>query len=243
MKAMDPKEKIILALDVDHFEEAQRLVLEFKDHVGMFKVGKQLFTHCGPKIVDFIKLKGSKVFLDLKYHDIPNTVAKASVEAARLGVDMLNVHTAGGLSMMREARISLHDATKEWLMPRPKIIGVTVLTSMDDEELRRVGIEMPVRDLVRKRALLAKEAGLDGVVASGEELEIIRETCGRDFVIVTPGVRIDEKKDDQKRVTTPKNAIEKGATYIVLGRAITASKTPVELLDQVISDIRNVPSH
>ncbi len=240
---MDLREKIILALDVEHFEEAQKLVLQFRDHVGMFKVGKQLFTHCGPKIVDFIKLKGSKVFLDLKYHDIPNTVAKASVEAAKLGVDMLNVHTAGGLAMMREARAALHDATKELLISRPRIIGVTVLTSMDDEELKRVGIEMPMGELVRKRALLAKEAGLDGVVASGQELETIREACGRDFVIVTPGVRIDEKKDDQKRITTPRNAIEKGATYIVLGRAITASKSPLELLDQVIKDIRDVSTH
>jgi orotidine-5'-phosphate decarboxylase len=240
---MDPKEKIILALDVEHFEEAQKLVLEFRDHVGMFKVGKQLFTHCGPKIVDFIKLKGSRVFLDLKYHDIPNTVAKASIEAAKLGVDMLNVHTAGGLAMMKEARTALHDATKELLIPRPKIIGVTVLTSMDEEELKRVGIEMPVRELVRKRALLAKEAGLDGVVASGQELETIREACGRDFVIVTPGVRIDEKTDDQKRVTRPKDAIEKGATYIVLGRAITASKNPETLLRQIIEDIRSVSAH
>jgi orotidine-5'-phosphate decarboxylase len=240
---MDPKEKIILALDVEHFDEAQRLVLQFRHHVGMFKVGKQLFTHCGPKIVDFIKLKGSKVFLDLKYHDIPNTTAKASIEAAKLGVDMLNVHTAGGLTMMREARTALHDACKELRIPRPKIIGVTVLTSMDDEELKRVGIEMPVRELVGKRALLAKEAGLDGVVASGQELETIRERCGRDFVIVTPGVRIDENKNDQKRVTTPRNAVEKGATYIVLGRAITAADSPEELLNQVIRDIRDASGH
>jgi orotidine-5'-phosphate decarboxylase len=240
---MDPKEKIILALDVEHFEEAQRLVLEFREHVGMFKVGKQLFTHCGPKIVDFIKLKDSKVFLDLKYHDIPNTVAKASIEAAKLGVDILNVHASGGLTMMKEARLALSAAAKEMNIPRPRIIGVTVLTSLDDEELKRIGIEMSAHDLTRRLALLAQEAGLDGVVASGQDIELIRESCGRDFIIVTPGVRADGKKDDQKRTITPREAILKGATYIVLGRAVTAGDNPKELLARIIKDFGNATSH
>ncbi len=234
---MDPKEKIIFALDVDHFEDAQKLVLEFKDHVGMFKVGKQLFTHCGPKIVDFINMKNSKVFLDLKYHDIPNTVAKAVVEAARLGVELVNVHASGGYGMMSQTREALHDAVKTMGLYRPKVIGVTVLTSLDDAELKRIGFDIPVLDLTKRLALLTKEAGLDGVVAGGSEIEMIRELCGNEFIIVTPGVRIDSGKDDQKRTITPVEAIEKGATYIVLGRAVRNHENPGRLLEKIREDI------
>lgn len=236
---MDPKEKIILALDVEHFEDARRIVMEFKDHVGMFKVGKQLFTHCGPKIVDFITMKNSKVFLDLKYHDIPNTVSKAVIEAARLGVDMLNVHASGGLAMMKEAKTALHIAVKKLQLQHPKIIGVTVLTSIDDNELKHMGIDIPVSRLTKNLALLAKEAGLDGVVAAGSDIEMIRELCGNEFIIVTPGVRIGEKKDDQKRVITPREAILKGATYIVLGRAIMDSENPKALLEKTCEDLKD----
>lgn len=240
---MDPKEKMIFALDVDHFEEAQRLVSAFKDHVGMFKVGKQLFTHCGPKIVDFIKLKKSKVFLDLKYHDIPNTVSKATVEAAKLGVDMLNVHASGGFNMMKEAITALRNAKKSLNIERPRIIAVTVLTSIDDQELKRMGIEIPVFDLVRNLAVLARDAGLDGVVAGGAEIDMIRGLCGPDFVIVTPGIRINEEKGDQKRTITPSGAIVRGATYIVLGRTIRESADPKGLLDRIGREISDAISH
>ena len=239
---MDPKERIIFALDVEHFEEARKLVLEFREHVGMFKVGKQLFTHCGPKIVDFIKLKNSKVFLDLKYHDIPHTVAKAAIEAARLGVDMLNVHASGGFTMMREAKTALYKASKTLQLRRPKIIGVTVLTSIDDAELKKMGIEIPVLELTKNLTILAKEAGLDGVVAGGSEIEMIRGLYSKDFIIVTPGVRIEEKEDDQKRTITPQEAISKGATYIVLGRAVRDTKDPKALLAKICEDIRNAVS-
>lgn len=240
---MDPREKMIFALDVDHFEEAQQLVTEFKDHVGMFKVGKQLFTHCGPKIVDFIKLKNSKVFLDLKYHDIPNTVAKASIEAARLGVDILNVHASGGFSMMNEAKKALLEAGKNSGLQRPKIIAVTVLTSLDDIELKRTfGFDLPVIELTKRLALLARDAGLDGVVAGGSEIEMIREICGRDFLIITPGVRLEDKKDDQKRTITPQEAIRRGASYIVLGRAVRDAADPKALLKKITGDIRNALS-
>jgi len=234
---MNPKERIIYALDVEHFDEARRLVLEFKDHVGMFKVGKQLFTHCGPKIIDFIKMKDSKVFLDLKYHDIPNTVAKAVIEATRLGVDMLNVHTTGGYTMMKEARNALNETAKHLGIQRPKIIGVTVLTSIDDNELKRMGIHIPVYDLTKNLTLLAQEAGLDGVVAGGSEIEMIRNLCGINFIIVTPGVRVEEKKDDQKRTVTPQEALLKGATYIVLGRALREHKNPRALLETICADV------
>lgn len=239
---MDPKEKIIFALDVERFEEAQQLVMELRDHVGMFKVGKQLFTHCGPKIVDFIKLKNSRVFLDLKYHDIPNTVSKAAIEAAKLGVDLLNVHASGGFSMMNQAKKALIEAGKNPDLRRPKIIAVTVLTSLDDGELKRVGFDIPVIELTKKLALLAKEAGLDGVVAGGSEIEMIREACGRDFLIITPGVRVEDKKDDQKRTITPKEAIQKGASYIVLGRAVRNSADPGALLKKITEDIRDALS-
>jgi len=239
---MDPREHFIFALDVEHFEEARKLVLEFKDHVGMFKVGKQLFTHCGPKIVDFIKMKKSKVFLDLKYHDIPNTVSKASIEAAKLGVDMLNVHTMGGFTMMNETRQAVQNAVKTLTIQRPILIGVTVLTSLDNGELERMGITITVEVLTRNLALLAKEAGMDGVVAGGSEIELIRELCGKDFVIVTPGVRIEEKKDDQKRTIGPVEAIQRGATYIVLGRAVRDNANPRALLEKISRDIADATS-
>jgi orotidine-5'-phosphate decarboxylase len=239
---MDPREHFIFALDVEHFEEAQKLVLEFKDHVGMFKVGKQLFTHCGPKIVDFIKMKKSKVFLDLKYHDIPNTVSKASIEAAKLGVDMLNVHTMGGFTMMNETKQAVQNAVKTLTIQRPILIGVTVLTSLDNGELERMGITITVETLTKKLALLAKEAGIDGVVAGGSEIELIRELCGKDFVIVTPGVRIEEKKDDQKRTIGPVEAIQRGATYIVLGRALRDNTNPRALLEKISRDIADATS-
>jgi orotidine-5'-phosphate decarboxylase len=240
---MEPNEKIIFALDVEHFEEAQKLVMEFKDHVGMFKVGKQLFTHCGPKIVDFINLKNSRVFLDLKYHDIPNTVAKAVIEAAKLGVELVNVHASGGFTMMKESKAALHEAVRNLGIHKPKIIGVTVLTSLDEGELKRVGFEIPVIELTKKLALLAKEAGLDGVVAGGSEIEMIRDLCGKDFIIVTPGVRIDEKKNDQKRTISPREAIEKGATYIVLGRAVRDHEDPKGLLKKISEDISHAVTH
>lgn len=239
---MDPKEHFIFALDVEHFEEAQKLVLEFKDHVGMFKVGKQLFTHCGPKIVDFIKMKNSKVFLDLKYHDIPNTVSKASIEAAKLGVDMLNVHAMGGFTMMNETRQALQNAVKSLNIRRPTLIGVTVLTSLDNGELERMGIHTSVDVLTKNLARLAKEAGMDGVVAGGAEIGLIRELCGKDFVIVTPGVRIDEKKDDQRRTIGPVEAIKRGATYIVLGRAVRDNPNPGALLEKIGKDIADAKS-
>jgi orotidine-5'-phosphate decarboxylase len=240
---MEPKEKIIFALDVEHFEEAQKLVMEFKGHVGMFKVGKQLFTHCGPKIVDFINMKNSKVFLDLKYHDIPNTVAKAVIEAAKLGVELVNVHASGGFTMMKEAGVALHDAVRSLGLHKPKLIGVTVLTSLDEGELKRVGFEMPVIELTKKLVLLTKEAGLDGVVAGGSEIEMIRDLCGKDFIIVTPGVRVDDKKNDQKRTITPQEAIEKGATYIVLGRAVRDHQNPKGFLEKISEDISHATTH
>jgi orotidine-5'-phosphate decarboxylase len=242
MDRMNPRERMILALDVDHFQEAQKLVKDFKDHVGMFKVGKQLFTHCGTKIIDFIKMNQAKVFLDLKYHDIPNTVSKAGIEAMKLGVDMFNVHASGGFTMMEETRLALQEASKKLVMERPRIIAVTVLTSIDDGELQRLGLNVTAAEWTRKLTLLTKEARLDGVVASGHDIDTIRSLCGKEFIIVTPGVRIGAGKDDQKRTITPGEAVRKGATYIVLGRTVLASKDPKETLRQIEEEIRHAPS-
>ena len=236
---MDAKERMILALDVGSFEEATELVTQFQDHVGMFKVGKQLFTLCGPRIIDFIKTRRTKVFLDLKYHDIPNTVSKAAIEATKLGVDMFNVHASGGLAMMAETRAAVDETAEKLGRGRPTIVAVTVLTSIDDAELARMGLGVSAEELTRRLALLTKEAGLDGVVASGLEIELIRELCGKAFVIVTPGVRITETKDDQKRTIGPREAILKGATYIVLGRTVLTTKEPKETLAQVEAQIRD----
>jgi orotidine-5'-phosphate decarboxylase len=237
---MNGRERIILALDVDDLSEAQRLVREFKDSVGMFKVGKQVFTAYGTRIVQYIKEEGGRVFLDLKYHDIPNTVSKAAVEAAKLGVDMFNVHASGGFTMMHETQTALQKAADSLHIARPVIIGVTVLTSIDDAELGRMGIGLTAKEFTRRLALLAKEAGLDGVVASGLEIEMIREVCGKDFVIVTPGVRITQTKDDQKRTIGPAEAIAAGATYIVLGRTVLTTDDPHATLKAIEGQIDDV---
>jgi orotidine-5'-phosphate decarboxylase len=239
---MDAKERIILALDVEGFDEARELVERFRGRVGMFKVGKQLFTNSGPRIVEFLKNRGAKVFLDLKYHDIPNTVSKAAVEASRLGVDMFNVHASGGFAMMKQTQEAVREEAEKRMIRRPTVIAVTVLTSIDSAELDRMGIRLSPKELTRRLALLTKEAGLDGVVASGQELELIRETCGKDFVVVTPGVRITEAKDDQKRTSGPAEAILKGATYLVLGRTVLAAPNPEEALAEVEKQIEDALS-
>ncbi len=186
--------------------------------------------------------QGGRVFLDLKYHDIPNTVSKAAIEALRLGVDMFNVHASGGFTMMAQTREAIREEAEKHGIGQPKIIAVTLLTSIDGAELTRMGIGLSPRDLVGRLALLTKEAGLDGVVASGQELELIRELCGKEFIIVTPGVRIAETKDDQKRTSGPAEAILKGATYLVLGRTVTAAANPPETLAQVERQIRDALS-
>ena len=234
----DPKEKIIFALDVEHFSEAQRWVNLLKDHIGMFKVGKQLFTHAGPKVIDMIRKKGQKVFLDLKYHDIPNTVAKAAEEATKLEVSMFNLHALGGLDMMKKTVETSRATAKELGIPRPLILAVTVLTSMDEDGIKEVGIQGPLMEEVGRLAFLSMKAGVDGVVASPKEIGIIRERCGEKFLIVTPGIRLpSEKKDDQKRTLSPKEAISAGADYLVIGRPIKEAKDPLDAVQKIIEDI------
>ncbi len=234
----DPKEKIIFALDFEHFTDAQKWVNLLKDHVGMFKVGKQLFTHAGPKVVDMIRAKGQKVFLDLKFHDIPNTVAKAGEEATKLNVSMFNLHALGGFEMMKKTVEASRAIAKSLGIPRPIILAVTILTSMDNESLKEVGIQGPLIEEVARLAQLSMKAGVDGVVASPQEIEVIRERCGKNFLIVTPGIRLQtEKKDDQKRTLSPREAILAGADYLVIGRPIREAKNPIDVIKKIIDDI------
>jgi orotidine-5'-phosphate decarboxylase len=235
---MKPRERLIFALDVEHFGEAQTLVGLLKGHIGLFKVGKQLFTHAGPKVIDMIRRKGEHVFLDLKFHDIPNTVAKAGEEAAKLGAAMFTVHSMGGYEMMKHAVESSRNVAKQLNVPKPLILAVTILTSMDQATLEEVGIQAPLEEQVIRLATLAKKAGVSGVVASPREISLIREHCGSDFLIVTPGVRpASATKDDQKRTLTPGEAVRAGADYIVVGRPIKDAEDPVRAADEIVREI------
>jgi orotidine-5'-phosphate decarboxylase len=234
------RERLIFALDVDDFAEAERWVKLLHPQVGLFKVGKQLFTRCGPEVVHMVRGEGGEVFLDLKYHDIPNTVAMAGVEAARLGVRMVNVHALGGSEMMARTVAEIDARYPRGTAGRPLLLAVTILTSATEQTLRDVGIDRPVTEMVPRLALLAQAAGLDGVVASPREVTLIRAVCGPDFRIVTPGVRpAAAALDDQKRVATPAEAIAAGADYLVIGRPIAAAPDPVlaaaRILDEMVA--------
>ena len=233
------RERLIVALDVDTSEQAAALVRQLAGEVGMFKIGKQLFTHAGPQAVRQIQELGGEIFLDLKFHDIPNTVAKAAIEATRLGVKMFNVHASGSLEMMRMTVKEVKRVCRQQKLRKPIMLAVTVLTSLNQDDLQRVGVERKVADQVVRLALLTKEAGMDGVVASPHEVADIRETCGRRFVIVTPGIRpADGNRDDQRRVMTPQDAVRGGVDYIVVGRPIIEAKDPVAAARAIVADMQ-----
>lgn len=232
------RERLVFALDVDSFEEAERWVKLLHDKVGIFKVGKQLFTRCGPDVVHMIRGEGGEVFLDLKYHDIPNTVAMAVAEACALGVRMVNVHALGGRQMMERTVAEVDAGFPRGSSSRPLLLAVTILTSSTEQTLREVGIESAVSEMVPRLARLAKDAGMDGVVASPQEVHLIREVCGDDFAIVTPGVRPGfASLDDQKRVTTPGEAISAGADFLVIGRPISAAPDPVTAAEMILEEM------
>ncbi len=233
---MELKDRLIIALDYSDEAKALELVSLTREYAGVYKVGFELFVSAGPGIVKKLTALGGKVFLDLKFHDIPNTVAQASGAAAALGVLMFNVHASGGIDMMKKAADEAAKGGKD----SPLVLGVTVLTSMNDRVLKEeLGLPLGANAQALKLAKLAKEAGLDGVVCSGQEIKAIKEACGKDFKLVVPGVRPAwAAGDDQKRIITPREAIAAGADYIVIGRPITKANDPKTAAKRVLEELQ-----
>ncbi len=237
-----PRSSLIVALDFDSLSTALKFAKQVADLVGMFKIGSQLFTSAGPEAVRQVAQLGVDIFLDLKFHDIPNTVAGAVLASAGMtGVQFVNVHALGGSAMLRAAAQAI-SAGVPMGADRPRLLAVTMLTSMDQKAIREVGIGGPPATRVVKLAKLAQKAGVDGVVASVQEAKAIRKACGRDFLIVTPGVRPQDssasaKKDDQARTATPRDAIRAGADFIVVGRPILAAPDPRAATQEIVDEI------
>jgi orotidine-5'-phosphate decarboxylase len=222
-------DQLLVALDVESADRAMQLVATLRGVAGGFKIGNRLFTTEGPTLVRRIVDAGSRVFLDLKYHDIPNTVEQAVEAAVGTGAWMINVHASGGTAMMEAAARAARETSTRLGRPAPLMIGVTVLTSMDEQALRAIGVERPVLQHVIALARLTQQAGLQGVVASAQETPAIREACGPQFQIVTPGIRgasAGSERNDQSRTMGPAEAIRAGASYIVVGRPIIAAPDP-----------------
>jgi orotidine-5'-phosphate decarboxylase len=228
---MNARDRLIVALDVPKADAARALVERLAGRVGMFKVGSQVFTAAGPALVQEIVARGEKVFLDLKFHDIPNTVAGAVASASRLGVSLVDVHGLGGRAMV-EAAVGALPAMAT------RLLAITILTSHDDDTLDEIGVNGTMLDSVRRLAVLAKEAGADGVVASPHEVALIREACGSDFLIVTPGIRpAGSARGDQARAATPGAALAAGADYLVVGRPITEAPDPATAADAIVREM------
>jgi orotidine-5'-phosphate decarboxylase len=232
-------DKLIFALDAASLDEALFWIDLLSGHVGMFKVGKELFASVGPQIVDCIKLRGQRVFLDLKFHDIPNTVARAAEAAVRLGVDMFNVHASGGSKMIRETVSAVEAAAAKIGRVKPVVLAVTVLTSLNDDDLREIGFAKTTNDLVLHLATMAQKAGADGVVASPQDIATLRAHLGNDFILVTPGIRLSQEslKDDQKRTLSAQEAVKLGADYIVVGRPIRQAADPLAASRNIVREI------
>lgn len=236
MSADNKGPRVIVALDYAVAAEALAFAQRLDPQRCRVKVGKELFTVAGPALVEQLVTRGFDVFLDLKYHDIPNTVASACKSAAALGVWMMNVHAGGGRAMMQAAREALAGLSR-----RPKLIAVTVLTSLGEDDLRETGHTEKPRQLVERLARLAAACGMDGVVCSAQEAALLRRACGPEFCLVTPGIRLaDAAADDQKRIVTPQVAIHDGADYLVIGRPITRASDPLAVLDRINADINTV---
>ncbi|MFK5984084.1 MAG: orotidine-5'-phosphate decarboxylase [Pseudomonadota bacterium] len=231
----DPK--IIIALDYADEKSAFFMVKQLSPELCRIKIGKELFVSSGPQLVEKITNMGFDVFLDLKFHDIPNTVAGACRAAAKLGVWMVNVHASGGLKMMLAAKDAIDNTTAS---NKPLLIAVTILTSLDNTALAEIGYNKEVHAQVLHLANLTKQAGLDGVVCSPHEAQAIKQQCGNDFSLVTPGVRPKGSQvNDQSRIMTPQQALDAGSNYLVIGRPITASENPLQTLEQITKEIRN----
>ena len=228
---MTPRDRLIVALDVPDTATARAMVDRLAGHVGMFKVGSQIFTAAGPDFVREVIARGEKVFLDLKFHDIPNTVAGAVSSAGQLGVSLVDVHALGGKEML-EAAVGALPAMGI------RLLAITILTSHKEETLGTIGLGGSVADSVRRLAALAKDAGADGVVASPQEVALVREACGKDFLIVTPGIRAaGAARGDQSRTATPAAAVAAGADYIVVGRPILEAHDPAGAADAIVREL------
>lgn len=241
MFSSDPSDRLLVALDVEDADRAIAIADQLHGLAGGLKVGSRLFTTAGPDLVRRLVESGARVFLDLKFHDIPNTVAQAVDAGVRTGAWMINVHASGGGAMMQAAARAAADAAASTGRPAPLVIAVTVLTSMDERALRQVGVERPLLDHVLTLARLAQDAGLHGVVASPQETAAIREACGPDFAIVTPGIRgasAGQEKNDQARTMGPAEAVKAGATYIVVGRPIIAAPNPKAAAQAIVTELR-----
>lgn len=235
---MDARDRLITALDFPTFDRAKALVEELGDAVTFYKVGMELFYGAGPDIIRYLKDKDKKVFLDLKLQDIPNTVAHSLAVLTRLGADIMNVHAVGGPKMMAEGMKAVKEASAELGRPAPKLIAVTVLTSMDEAQWKPLNYAKPIGEEVLDLAALTKESGLDGVVASPREAAGIREKCGKDFLIVTPGVRPAwAATNDQSRIATPAAAIGNGSTHLVVGRPITQAENKQEAVRKILEEM------
>ncbi|MCD5401488.1 orotidine-5'-phosphate decarboxylase [candidate division NPL-UPA2 bacterium] len=236
--ALTAKDRLVLALDVDEGETALDLVERLEKYVDVFKVGVQLLTREGPEIIRRIQERGKKVFYDAKYHDIPTTVAKAGRMAVRLGVYIYNIHTLGGYEMMKGTVQATRKEAEELGVEKPLVFGVTILTHIEQGMLKEVGIEKWLKDEVVHLAKLARRARLDGVVSSPEEIGLIREACGDDFLILTPGIRpLWAEGNDQRRRMTPGEAIKAGADFIVIGRPILQAREPVEAAQRILREM------
>ena len=235
-------EKIILALDLSEADYALELIDKIGKYVSIVKVGYELFLSCGPAIIEEIHRRHMKVFLDLKFHDIPHTVSMAALAAAKMGVYMFNIHASGGAEMMTKCRDKVVESCLRNNHARPKILGVTVLTSMSDDVIKgELGIQHSIRTHVRHLASMAMKAGLDGVVASAQDAAMIKNHCGQGFFVVSPGIRPPwAPVDDQKRTMSPKEALREGADYIVLGRAVLHHTSPLKALEIITNEISGI---
>ena len=245
MPAISSSERLLVALDVDSAERALTLTTQLKGIAGGVKVGSRLFTMEGPDLVRRLVDSGARVFVDLKFHDIPNTVAQAVDAAVHTGAWMINVHASGGTAMMQAAARAAADAATAMRRQAPVLIGVTVLTSMDEAALHSTGVTRPLFDHVVALARMAQAAGLQGVVASPLETSAIRAACGEDFAIVTPGIRgasAGQEKNDQARTMGPAEAVNAGATYIVVGRPIIAAPDPRAAAQAIVEELSSAPS-
>ena len=229
------RKRLIVALDRPTLQSATKLVDKLIDEVGLFKIGNELFVSAGPRAIRMVRDRGGEVFLDLKFHDIPRTVSAAVIESAKLGAKIVNIHVTGGAEMMRYTMSELTRFCRSARLRRPKVLGVTVLTSLDNRDLSSIGLRASASEQVLRLAKLAKECGLDGIVASPQEIATIRKACGKRFIILTPGVRLNESTaGDQKRIATPAGAIRAGADYLVVGRPIHGAKDPVASTRDVV---------